>query len=424
MAADIAASVLDSPKASALTTADGVPLKTALVRAQSRAKRRAFLLVAPLLLFVVITFIVPIGQMLFRSVNHDGFSANAPAASEWLLSNPGTEPDEAFYAALAQDFKEMKANRTAGEAGTRVNYTMPETRSLFTKTARGADDLAPPFKQAFLDVDPKWADPAVIQAMRSSASGYTADFYLAGLDLKRASDGSIERVSEVQRVYVYLYIKTFILSAVITVICLLLAFPVAHLLATLPMAKANLLMILVLLPFWTSLLVRTTSWIVLLQGQGVINQSLVAMGLISDGNRLNMIYNMTGTIIVMVHILLPFMILPLYSVMRVIPPSYARAARSLGATSWTTFRRIYLPQTLPGMGAGAMLVFILAVGYYITPALVGGADGQLFSNLIQVHMRNSNWSMAAALSSMLLVGVLVLYWLYDRLVGVDNLKLG
>lgn len=428
MAADIAASVHDSPsdslKTAALTTADGIPLKSALARAQARAKKRAFLLVAPLLLFVLITFIVPIGQMLFRSMYHDGFSANAPAAAAWLLENPAVEPDETFYAALAQDFKEMKANKTAGEAGTRVNYTMPETRSLFTKTARGADDLAPPYKQAFLDVDAKWADPAVIQAMRSSASGYTGDFYLAGLDLKRGADGSIERVPEVQRVYIYLYIKTFILSALITVICLLLAFPVAHLLATLPMAKANLLMILVLLPFWTSLLVRTTSWIVLLQGQGVINQSLVSMGLISDGNRLNMIYNMTGTIIVMVHILLPFMILPLYSVMRVIPPSYARAARSLGATSWTTFRRIYLPQTLPGMGAGAMLVFILAVGYYITPALVGGADGQLFSNLIQVHMRNSNWSMAAALSSMLLVGVLVLYWLYDRLVGVDNLKLG
>jgi putative spermidine/putrescine transport system permease protein len=108
----------------------------------------------------------------------------------------------------------------------------------------------------------------------------------------------------------------------------------------------------------------------------------------------------------------------------VIPPSYARAARSLGATSWTTFRRVYLPQTLPGIGAGSLLVFILAVGYYITPALVGGADGQLISNLIDFHMDKSNWSLAAALSAMLLVGVLILYWLYDRLVGIDRLKLG
>jgi putative spermidine/putrescine transport system permease protein len=138
-----------------------------------------------------------------------------------------------------------------------------------------------------------------------------------------------------------------------------------------------------------------------------------------------MINNQTGTIIAMTHILLPFMILPLYSVMRPIPPSYVRAARSLGATSWTAFRRVYLPQTLPGIGAGSLLVFILAVGYYITPALVGGASGQLISNLIAFHMQDSlNWSLAAALAAILLGAVLVLYWLYDKLVGIDNLKLG
>lgn len=408
-----------------LTTADGRPLKAALAAAQSRARRRAFLLVLPLLAFVLITFVIPIGQMLHRSIYHDGFSANAPQVSAWFAAHPaGTEPDEAAFAALAEDFKAMKAAKTAGEAGTRVNYTLPESRSLFTKTAREADKLAAPFKDAFLAVDAKWGEPAVWQAMRSSSTAYTTDFYLSGADLERGPDGEIHRVAENQRIYLYLFGKTFVLSAVITFICLLLAFPVAHLLATLPMARANLLMILVLLPFWTSLLVRTTSWIVLLQGQGVVNDLLVTLGLVGDDGRLKMIYNQTGTIIVMTHILLPFMILPLYSVMRVIPPSYARAARSLGATSWTTFRRIYLPQTLPGIGAGSLLVFILAVGYYITPALVGGADGQLFSNLIQFHMSKSNWSMAAALSAMLLLGVLLLYWLYDRLIGIDNLKLG
>jgi putative spermidine/putrescine transport system permease protein len=408
-----------------LTTADGRPLKAALVSAQARARRRAFLLVAPLLLFVVLTFLIPIGQMLQRSVHHDGFSASAPRTAAWLAATaPGTPPDETAFAALAEDFRQMQANRTAGLAGTRVNYTLPETRSLFTKTARAADGLVPPYREAFLAVDEKWGDPAVWQAMRSSASAWTADFYLIATDRTRAADGSVERVDPKQRIYLYLFAKTFLLSAVITLLCLLLAFPVAHLLATLPLAQSNLLMILVLLPFWTSLLVRTTSWIMLLQGQGVLNNAFVAFGLVEDENRLSMMYNQTGTIIVMTHILLPFMILPLYSVMRVIPPSYARAARSLGATSWTTFRRIYLPQTLPGIGAGALLVFILAVGYYITPALVGGADGQLISNLIDFHMDKSNWSLAAALSAMLLAGVLVLYWLYDRLIGIDNLKLG
>ena len=408
-----------------LTTSDGRPLKAALAAAQFRAKRRAFFLVAPLLLFIVVSFILPIGQMMHRSVFHDGFAANAPDVKAWFAANPdGTAPDEAAYAALAQDFKAMKVDKTAGIAGTRVNYTLPETRSLITATARVADDLAPPYKDAFLALNPKWGDPAVWQAMRSASSAYTADFYLISTDRERAVDGTIQKVPENTRIYIYLFVKTFLLSALITVICFFLAFPVAHLLATLPTARANLMMILVLLPFWTSLLVRTTSWIVLLQGQGVVNEALIALGIIGDDGRLKMMYNQAGTIIVMTHVLLPFMILPLYSVMKTIPPSYARAARSLGATSWTTFRRIYLPQTLPGIGAGALLVFILAVGYYITPALVGGADGQLISNFIDFHMDKSNWSLAAALSAMLLGGVLVLYWLYDRLVGIDNLKLG
>ena len=418
-------STTDQAPTALLTTADGRPLKAALQAAQARARRRAFFLVLPLLAFVILTFVIPIGQMLYRSVHHDGFSANAPEISAWFAANPkGTLPEESAFAALAADFKAMKENRTAGEAGTRVNYTLPESRSLFTKTARDADKLVPPYHKSFLAIDPKWDSPAVWMAMRGAASAITADFYILAADMERGPDGSLHKADEKYRIYLYLYVKTILLSAMITAICLLIGFPVAHLLATLPMAKANLLMILVLLPFWTSLLVRTTSWIVLLQGQGVVNGALVNMGLIGEDGRLDMMYNMTGTIIVMVHILLPFMILPLYSVMRVIPPSYARAARSLGATSWTTFRRIYLPQTLPGIGAGGMLVFILAVGYYITPALVGGADGQMFSNLIQFHMSKQNWSMAAALSAMLLAGVLILYWLYDRLVGIDKLKLG
>jgi putative spermidine/putrescine transport system permease protein len=408
-----------------LTTADGRPLMIALAEAQVRAKRRAFLLVLPLLLFIVLTFIVPIGQMLHRSIYQDGFSANAPLVSAWLGANPqGTAPDEAAYAALAADFKAMKADRTAGIAATRVNYTLSETRSLFTATARVANTLAAPYKEAFLALNEKWADPAVWVAMRSASTAYTSDFYLTAVDMERNPEGEIQKVAENTRIYIYLFLKTFLLSGLITLACLTLAFPVAHLLAVLPMSKSSLLMIFVLLPFWTSLLVRTTSWMVVLQGQGVLNDLLVWIGLVGDDARLKMMYNQTGTIIAMTHVLLPFMILPLYSVMKTIPPSYARAARSLGATSWTTFRRIYLPQTLPGIAAGALLVFILSVGYYITPALVGGADGQLISNLIEFHMRNSNWSMAAALSAMLLAGVLVLYWLYDRLIGIDKLKLG
>jgi putative spermidine/putrescine transport system permease protein len=409
-----------------LTTADGRPLKAALAAAQSRAKRRAFLLVLPLLLFVFLTFLVPIGYMLKRSVEHDGFAASAPALDLWFAENTGFDPanpPEEAYAALVQDLARMQTDRTTGIAGTRINYTVPGTISLFKKGAREAANLTPPFKEALLAVDPQWGKPALWRAMSAASHVYTTEFYKVASDRKLTDEGWA-RGGDKERVYLYLFFKTFLVSAIITVVCLLLAFPVAHLLATLPMAKSSLLMILVLLPFWTSLLVRTTSWIALLQEQGIVNDLLVGIGLIGDDGRLSMMYNMTGTIVAMTHVLLPFMILPLYSVMKVIPPSYARAARSLGATSWTTFRRVYLPQTLPGIAAGSLLVFILAVGYYITPALVGGADGQLISNLISFHMTKSNWSLAAAIAAMLLAAILLLYWLYDRLIGIDRLKFG
>jgi putative spermidine/putrescine transport system permease protein len=377
------------------------------------------------LALMVLTFVVPILKMLERSVYHDGFSSTAPTVSAWFAANPsGTEVPEQAYAALATDLVQMGKDKTAGEAGTRINYTVPGTISVFKATARAAEKMVPPYKDALIASNKMWGDPLVWVAMRNASSPWTSDFYMVSSDLKRSADGGLQRVADNQRIYVYLFVKTFVLSAVITVLCLLLSFPIAHLLAVLPTAKSNLLMILVLLPFWTSLLVRTSSWIALLQEQGIINDLMVWAGIVGDDGRVRMIYNQIGTIIVMTHILLPFMVLPLYSVMKVIPPSYARAARSLGATSWTTFRRIYLPQTLPGIAAGSLLVFILAVGYYITPALVGGADGQLISNLISFHMNKANWSMAAALAAILLAAVLILYWLYDQLIGIDRLKLG
>ena len=420
-----------------LTTVDGKPLKQAMQSAQRRARIRAFLLVFPLLAFVVVTFIFPILQMLHNSMYNPGFVIHRDVQTkvetpiminlqQWFRENPaGTPVGEEAYAALVEDLRFLKEMRAAGQVGTRVNYELSGSRSLFTKGARKAPKLKPPFKEAMLKLDEDWGNPKLWSVMRGASSSYTANFYLAALDRTRDSDGNVTQVDEKRRVYVMLFERTFVLSLLITAICLVMAYPVAHLLATLPLRYSNLLMILVLLPFWTSLLVRTTSWIVLLQSQGVVNDALVGVGVLADENRIQMIYNQMGTIIAMTHIMLPFMILPLYSVMRPINPSYVRAARSLGANSWTAFWRVYFPQTVPGIGAGVLLVFILAVGYYITPALVGGADGQLISNLIAFHMQKSlNWSMAAALASILLAGVLVLYWLYDKLVGIDNLKLG
>ncbi len=420
-----------------LTTADGRPLKKALQSANAVRRRRAFYLVAPLLVFILVTFIFPIGQMLHRSFYNEGFTVHEDVTTgvrtpimtdltAWFEAHPrGTEPDEAAFVALRNGIAQLDELKAAGSAGTRINYIRSGSRSMFTKAGRKWDKMEPPYKEAFLELDEEWGDPELWSAMRSASHSYTLDFYLAAVDLARDVEGQVVAVDVKRQVYVKLFIRTLILSVLITFLTFILAYPIAHLLATLPLRYSNLLMIFVLLPFWTSLLVRTTSWMVLLQSQGVVNDALVATGLLSDENRLQMMYNQIGTVVAMTHILLPFMVLPLYSVMRPIDPSYVRAARSLGATSWTAFRRIYFPQTVPGIGAGALLVFILAVGYYITPALVGGADGQLISNLIAFHMQKSlNWSLAAALASILLAGVLVLYWLYDKLVGIDNLKLG
>ncbi len=237
--------------------------------------------------------------------------------------------------------------------------------------------------------------------------------------------GEMAMKPEKRRIHMSLMWRTLWMSAVITIMTLLLGYPIAYLLATLPTRTSNLLIILVLLPFWTSLLVRTTSWIALLQHEGVFNDILVGLGILDNENRLALIHNRTGTIIAMTHILLPFMVLPLFSVMKTIPPSYMRAAKSLGATPSTAFVRVYMPNTVPGVGAGAILVFILAIGYYITPALVGGTKGTFISNIIADHISISlNWGLAAALGGLLLLLILALYVLYDKVVGIDNMKLG
>ncbi len=409
-----------------MTTADGRPLKEALAIAQRRAKWRAFWLVAPLLAFILITFVSPILQVLHQSVYNPRFSDNMPGISVWFGSHPvGTVPDEAAYVILVDDLKAAAEAKTVAIAGERVNFARPGSRSLFTKAGRDAKSLMPPLKDSLVALDPAWGDPELWGVMRQVSQAYTIDFFLNALDMRRDKDGHIVAAPVEEQVYVTLFVRTFAMSALITALCLILGYPVAHLLAVLPVRTSNLLMILVLLPFWTSLLVRTTSWIVLLQGQGVVNSILVALGILADNGRLEMINNRMGTTIAMTHILLPFMILPLYSVMRPIPQTYVRAARSLGATSWTAFRRVYFPQTIPGIGAGTLLVFILSVGYYITPALVGGSSGTLISNMIAFHVNKSNnWSLAAALATILLVAILALYWLYDKIVGIDKLKLG
>jgi len=409
-----------------LTAADGTPLKISLARAMRRRRITAFLLAMPLLLFVLVTFLMPIFDMLMRSVANPEVRTYWPQVSSVLSEWDAQElPGESVFAALYRDLLSSKEARTVGKVATRLNYEMSGMRSLIMKTQRKVKRIEPPYREAFLGIDKRWGELDVWKLIKRMSSPYTLSYYLAALDLRFDPDGNVVAQPANKRIYVPLFLRTFRISLLITALCLVLGFPVSYLLATLPLRMSNLLMIMVLLPFWTSLLVRTTSWIVILQQQGVLNDLLVWIGIIADRNRISMIYNQTGTVIAMTHILLPFMVLPLYSVMRTISPSYMRAAQSLGANPWEAFWRVYAPLTLPGVGAGCLLVFILAIGYYITPALVGGTSGQLISNMIAYHMQKSlNWGLAAALGTLLLAAVLILYWVYNRLVGVENMKLG
>jgi putative spermidine/putrescine transport system permease protein len=413
-----------------MVTADGIPLKRSLERAERRRKIAALLLVAPLLAFLLVVFLFPIGQMMWRSVDNPQVVNALPRTLEALRGWDGQEvPGEEVFAALAADFREdmerERRDQASGPLGIRLNYELSAARGAVARTVRSVPDFEPPYRDAFIDSHRLWGDPELWRVIQREGRPLTASYYVAALDREYDSDGNIVRRPEDRRIYVSLFMRTLALSLGITFLTFALGFPIAYYMSILPMRYANLLMICVLLPFWTSLLVRTTSWIVLLQQQGVINETLVTLGIISDDGRFSLMYNMYGTIIAMTHILLPFMVLPLYSVMRTIPPSYMRAAKSLGATPSTAFRRVYFPQTLPGIGAGGVLVFIISIGYYITPALVGGQSGRMISNEIARHMQQSlNWGLAAALGSILLVGVLILYWAYNKMVGADNLKLG
>ncbi len=423
--------VLAQQNSDAILSTDGIPLKQKLARTTRKLRMRAFLLTLPLVLFLVVSFVLPIGQMLWRSVNNPAGSNVLPVFAELIQDwDEQGLPDEPVFEAFVKDLQNAREKReigkTVGNLATRVNYEMPGTRSLFTGTGRKINKVTEgPYKEALLKINKKWDDPVIWRTLKRVSRDYTPAFYMAALDHKYDDQGKMVPADDLYQIYVSNFGKTLWMSAIITFFCFILAFPVSYLLSTLPMKASNLLMILVLLPFWTSLLVRTTAWIAILQTEGVINDILVFIGLVANDSRIQMIYNQTGTIISMVHILLPFMILPLYSVMKTIPPSYMRAARSMGGTPINAFRRVYFPQTIPGIAAGTLLVFILSIGFYITPALVGGEDGILISNLIAYHIQKSlNWSLGAALGAILLVIVLVFYWIYNKLVGIDKLSFG
>ena len=394
-------------------------------RLPSKTNRTGLLLTLPLLAFIAVFFAAPIGAMLWRSVSNPLPASMLPRMAEALAGwDAKALPGEAAYGAIVEDLKALK-REDAARLGAQLNFDFGGLNSLIRKTAREAPKLAAPFAESLVGLDRQWGRQDVWAAIAVGSARYTAKNYLAAVDKRFGPDLSVTNVAEKDAIYLMLFGRTAWVAALVTVLCLILGYPLAWLLANAGPRTAGILMILLLLPFWTSLLVRTTAWIALLQSQGVVNDILVWFGLVDDKNRIQLVYNMTGTLVAMTQVLLPFMVLPLYSVMKTIPPVYLRAASSMGARPFTGFWRVYLPMTMPGVAAGALLVFILAVGYYITPALVGGPSGQLISNLIAYHVQQSlNWGLAAALSAVLLAAVIVLYLVFNKVAGADRLRFG
>ena len=413
-----------------ILTTDGIPLSVSLKKAERKNKIKAFLLVVPLLLFLIITYILPIGDMFMRSIDDKMVTNMLPKTFTAMEKWDGKEmPPEEVFAGFYSDFKILVQNKEHGKLAQRLNKEKNGFNSiikkLFRQVQRNKIDEGRSIKEQIMKVHKRWRDVEYWQAIKRTAPPYTTAKYLKGMDMYYGPDGNIMQVEEDRRIHRILWLRTLEIAFFVTLFSFLMGYPIAHLLATLPMKYSNLLMICVLLPFWTSLLVRTASWMILLQQQGIVNDFFVMIGLVADDNRPEMMYNKVGTYVAMTQILLPFMVLPLYSVMKTISPSLMRAGKSLGGTPFIAFWKIYFPLTIPGIGAGCLLVFILAIGYYITPALVGGASGTLISNQIAYHMKTTlDWSFASAMGLMLLTGVLVVYWVYNKLVGVDNIKLG
>ncbi|HSN80408.1 MAG TPA: ABC transporter permease [Rhodoferax sp.] len=402
-------------------------LAAQLRRSERRKKAFAISLTLPLLVFLLAVFIVPIGALLIRAVENpevaSTLSQTVDALDTW---DRASAPPDAAYAALATDLARITEQSDAGGLARRLNSEISGARSLVMSTYRALPfdaGLSPDqIKARMLEIDPRWADLGYWQAIAKNGSRWTPDYLLTAVDLKRDLQGDIVKVDADSAAFFKILMRTFSISAVVTVFCLLLGYPLAYWLSTLSPRQANILMILVLVPFWTSILVRSAAWIVLLQSNGLVNRSMMELGFISEP--LPLLFNRLGVIIAMVHILLPFMILPLYSVMKSVPPTYLRAAVSLGSSPLAAFFRVYVPQTYPGIGAGGLLVFILSIGYYVTPALLGGADDQMLSYYIAQYTNVTvNWGMACALGAVLLSATLVLYAVYRRVVK-SELSLG
>jgi len=372
-------------------------------------------LIAPLVLFLTVTFLLPLGHMLFLAIDDREFSLIMPHTTKALASWEHLDrvPDEA-YQALGLDLMNARINRLVGVPARRLGYIEADFRAILQDTARALPrEVAhqADWRAILLGIDPAWGERDIWLAI-AGAKGPITDLHLrTALGLREGENATF---------YQTVSLRTLMIALTTTGLCLALALPAAHLLATVRRRLAFLLMLALLLPLWTSIIVRSTAWLVVLQKNGLLNQILTALH-ITDAP-LDLIYNRTAVLISLTHVLLPYAVLPIYTAMKNMPPNHMQAAYSLGAHPLRAFFQVYLPQIIPGLSAGALMVFILALGYYITPLLLGGAGDQMLPFYIAYNtLQSLNWGLATALAGLMLAATLALYVLYVRLVGVARI---
>ena len=380
----------------------------------TRRNLLAAALIAPLLLLVFVSFIAPLGATLYRAVEDAEISTILPKTTALLEQwNGEGVPSEQTYLSLMNELREAQEQQKAGPVLNRLNFEETGLRSMLLQGLRASGQFSGPYKQNLIALNPRWGDPHFWGLVKRSTGPWTPLYFLRSVDLKLGPNGAVVPTADEEAVFIKLFIRTFEISLVVTLICAVLAYPMAYTLSILPQAWTNIGIMLVLIPFWTSILVRTTAWFIILQREGPINALLLSLHLVEQP--VTMIFTRFAVYLAMVHVLLPFAILPLYSVMKGIKPDYMRAAASLGAPGWRRFLRIYLPLSMPGVASGALMVFMLSVGFYITPALVGGSGDQMISYFIAFFTNTSvNWGIAAALAALLMgmTGILVaIAWL-------------
>ncbi len=360
-------------------------------------------LVAPLAALILLAFVAPLGLLLWRAVDNAELAEALPDTAAALSAWDGEGlPPAAMQATFRRELAAAAGGDAFGRLTRRANFELSGMRLLLLRAAR-----------AGATTDPAWATPEPWLVLRQMAAPVTPSYLLHAIDLARAPDGRL--VASDEPVFVPILLRTIGIAASVAGLSVLLGWPVAFFISRLPPARARRWLALAMIPFWTSVLVRTAAWLVLLAREGPVNALLVALGILHAPVQL--VFTRIALLLAMVHMMLPFAILAIHAALARSDPWLARAAASLGAAPLRRLWAVHLPASFPGIAAGFVTIFVVSAGFYVTPALIGGPSDQMVASFISFFVNQTvNFGMAAALAVLLLVLVFAALALLRRIV--------